>query len=142
MSFLNIFKRKKKVEKEKTPLGIKSKEAAEELKKIQKESPLAIIKSRLIRREAEEITSQDIRKVLKIMDRLLGDLPKEEIEEFAMSKDFELYKKVLSKFVPEVEHEEKLKKKVKDGKLTKEQIEKIDTRLRESIKKHKEKKIG
>lgn len=48
-----------------------------------------------------EVTEEDIREVLRITDELLGDLPEEEIEEFAKSEKFERYKKVLSRFLPE-----------------------------------------
>jgi len=40
----------------------------------------------------------DVRELLRITDALLGELPDEIIEQFANSKEFELYQKVLSKY--------------------------------------------
>jgi len=91
------------------------------------------------KKQEEEVTEEDIKKVLKIVDNLLGKLPEKEIEKFAMSKNFKLYKKVLKKFAFE-EHEKKLVKKVSRAALTKEQIEKIDSKVRESAKKHRKKR--
>ena len=41
---------------------------------------------------------KDIRRVLSIVDDLLGQLPDEVIDEFAKSKDFEIYERVISKY--------------------------------------------
>jgi hypothetical protein len=40
----------------------------------------------------------ELKRVLKMMDELLGILPKEEIEAFSKTKDYELYRKVLSRY--------------------------------------------
>jgi len=46
-----------------------------------------------------ELTSNDdeIRRLLKVLDGLLGELPKEVIERFSASEDFALYEKVFDK---------------------------------------------
>jgi hypothetical protein len=41
---------------------------------------------------------EDIKRVLVVLDDLLGKLPDRAIEEFSRSKDFELYDKVLKKY--------------------------------------------
>ena len=41
---------------------------------------------------------EEVKKVLKILDDLLGKLPKEVIDEFAVSEHFALYKKVMVRF--------------------------------------------
>jgi len=46
----------------------------------------------------ESLVDDDIRKVLLITDELLGKLPEQVIEEFASSKDFDLYQKVMYKY--------------------------------------------
>lgn len=92
-----------------------------------------------MKKNIEKVTDQDIRKALKIMDRLLEDLPKMDIDKFAKSEDFELYKKVLIKFVPEAEHEENLKKKFTERKLEGHHVKKIHVELKKKIKKHKDK---
>lgn len=45
----------------------------------------------------ETFFDEDVKKVLEITDELLGKLPDEVIDEFAQSKDFELYEKVINK---------------------------------------------
>lgn len=134
--------RRKREAKKKPGIKVMVKEKEGKLRKQEEIKGLAAGKAMPAGKGTEKVTNQDIRRVLKLMDKLLGDLPKEEIEEFAKSEDFELYKKVLERFVPEAGHEEELKEKFKDGKLTQEQIEKIDAKVRESIKKHKEDKYG
>jgi hypothetical protein len=44
------------------------------------------------------LLDDDVRKVLLITDDLLGNLPDKVIDEFAQSKEFELYEKVLSRY--------------------------------------------
>ena len=44
------------------------------------------------------VTKKDMKKVLKVTDKLLGDLPKEEINKFSKSSDSKLYKKVLKNY--------------------------------------------
>jgi len=46
----------------------------------------------------EPIIDEDVRKLLRITDELLGKLPEEVIEEFATSDDFVLYQKIMNKF--------------------------------------------
>jgi len=41
---------------------------------------------------------EDLRRLLKVLDQMLGQLPAEVIEKFSKSSDFELYEKVLDKF--------------------------------------------
>ncbi|MBU0761529.1 MAG: hypothetical protein KKD39_00745 [Candidatus Altiarchaeota archaeon] len=40
----------------------------------------------------------DVKEILAKMDRLLGDLPPGKIAEFAKSKEFKLYQKVLKRY--------------------------------------------
>ena len=40
---------------------------------------------------------QDVKRVLEIVDELLGKLPAETIEKFSKTKDHELYRKVLER---------------------------------------------
>ena len=47
--------------------------------------------------EPSPALDEDIKKVLLMVDDLLENLPEEKLEEFTNSKDFELYKKVISK---------------------------------------------
>jgi len=44
------------------------------------------------------VLDEDVAKVLKITDELLGNLSEEQISKFAQSKDFELYERVLNKY--------------------------------------------
>lgn len=46
----------------------------------------------------EPLIDEDVRKLLRITDELLGKLPEEVIEEFATSDDFVLYQKIMNKF--------------------------------------------
>lgn len=41
---------------------------------------------------------EDVKRLLKILDELLGKLPKEIVEEFASSEAYELYEKVLKRY--------------------------------------------
>ncbi len=78
----------KKLEQE----GITKEEWLEEQKKIQEK--LYQIREEVVTRrenERERLTKE----VLKILDDLLGKLPDEVIDEFARSKNFDLYKKVM-----------------------------------------------
>jgi len=47
---------------------------------------------------AASAVDEDLRKLLKVLDQMLGQLPAEIIEKFSKSSDFELYEKVLDKF--------------------------------------------
>lgn len=46
----------------------------------------------------KSVVDADAKKVLKVVDSLLGKLPDKVVNRFAKSKDFELYKKVLKKY--------------------------------------------
>ena len=46
----------------------------------------------------KKITDNDIRRVLKITDKLLGKLPKKEIDKFSKDYDSKVYKKVLKSY--------------------------------------------
>ncbi len=55
-------------------------------------------KGRIQKRAKErDVLLQDIKKLLELLDELLGDLPPEVIKRFANSKDFTLYESVLKK---------------------------------------------
>ncbi|MEA3458200.1 MAG: hypothetical protein U9R21_05930, partial [Candidatus Thermoplasmatota archaeon] len=56
-----------------------------------------IIGKREVERE-NPLLDDEIKKVLTITDNLLGKLPEEIIDEFAKSKDFELYEKIIGKY--------------------------------------------
>ncbi|MEM4308387.1 MAG: hypothetical protein QXU48_04930 [Thermoplasmata archaeon] len=45
-----------------------------------------------------ELSEEEIARVLKTLDELLGNLPEEKISEFAMSEEFKLYEKLLKKY--------------------------------------------
>lgn len=79
--------------------GLKRKEAKwkgkiseleEEIEKIKKEKDTLQTGKELANVEIEEI-----QKILSVLDNLLGNLPEDMIQEFAKSKDFELYEKVM-----------------------------------------------
>lgn len=81
----------------KSALELKGKEIEikgreKEIIKKEKELP----KSRIIKEKSSSM-DEDIKKVLKITDNLLEKLPDEEIDKFAKSNDFKLYRKVMEK---------------------------------------------
>ena len=43
-------------------------------------------------------SDQELKRTLKTLDDLLAKLPKEEIERFSKTKDFEIYKRVLKRY--------------------------------------------
>ncbi|MEM4257529.1 MAG: hypothetical protein QXL17_00010 [Candidatus Thermoplasmatota archaeon] len=45
-----------------------------------------------------DVLDEDVKQVLMITDELLGKLPENVIEDFAQSKDFEIYERVMSKY--------------------------------------------
>jgi len=47
--------------------------------------------------EAREL-DPEVKKVLKAVDELLAGLPKEKIDQFTKTRDYELYKKVLDRY--------------------------------------------
>lgn len=56
------------------------------------------IRQEVIKKAAESEKEKLTKKVLKILDDLLGKLPDEVIEEFARSENFDLYKKVMEMY--------------------------------------------
>ena len=44
------------------------------------------------------VVDEDLRKLLKVLDQMLGQLPEEAIERFSKSDDFTLYERILDKF--------------------------------------------
>jgi len=44
------------------------------------------------------VLDEDIRKLLKVLDQMLGQLPEEVIESFSKSEDFALYERILDRF--------------------------------------------
>lgn len=88
---------KKALELKGKEMELKGKE--KEIIKKEKELPKRekeLTKSKIIKEKGSSI-DEDTRKVLKITDNLLEKLPDDEIDKFAKSKDFELYKKVMEK---------------------------------------------
>ena len=86
-------KHKRKIEK-------KEENLLEEIKKILDEKNPEQKIYRLIENEKKKVdlVNKDVKKILSVMDDLLGKLSEEEIEKFAKSKDFGLYQKILTKF--------------------------------------------
>ena len=68
----------------------------EQQKKIQEK--LYQIRQEVIKKPAESEKDRLTKKVLKVLDDLLGKLPDEIIEEFARSENFDLYKKVMEMY--------------------------------------------
>jgi len=56
------------------------------------------LRQEVIKRSVESEKEKLTKQILQILDELLGKLPDEVIEEFARSKDFELYKKVMQMY--------------------------------------------
>ena len=56
------------------------------------------LREEVIKRSEESEKEKLTKEVLKVLDDLLGNLPDEIIEEFARSKNFELYKKVMEMY--------------------------------------------
>ncbi|RLF48821.1 MAG: hypothetical protein DRN20_03725 [Thermoplasmata archaeon] len=92
---------KKEEELKKREEEIKKKE--EELRKIEEEKEMLERKKKDIERRMAELRKteeeeEEVRKVLKILDDLLEQLPEEVIDKFALSDDFKLYEKVLDRY--------------------------------------------
>jgi chromosome segregation ATPase len=53
-----------------------------------------------VQRKISEATAvdEDLKRLLKVLDQMLGQLPEEMIEKFSKSEDFALYERVLDKF--------------------------------------------
>ena len=51
-----------------------------------------------ITRKKENGLDGETKKAFKIMDNLLGKLPKQEIKDFSKSKDYKTYRRVLHKY--------------------------------------------
>jgi uncharacterized protein YceH (UPF0502 family) len=47
----------------------------------------------------QDSVPHDVKRMLKLMDSLLAKLPRDQIDSFAKSKDFALYKRVMEKYV-------------------------------------------
>ena len=45
-----------------------------------------------------DLTAEEMEEVMKALDDLLGKLPEETINEFSKSKEFDLYKKLMSRY--------------------------------------------
>ncbi len=98
-------KQQKQEEKKKQQMEKQQKKEEKRLKKLQeqeeKKQHFCFWKKQAKDKVAEEsipVVDDDIKKVLLLTDDLLGKLPENVIEEFAQSKDFELYERVLSKY--------------------------------------------
>ena len=50
-----------------------------------------------IKQEMPKILTDDVKRVLRVTDDLLGQMPEDVVEKFVHSPDFELYKKVMKK---------------------------------------------
>ncbi len=48
--------------------------------------------------EEASIVDEDLKKLLKVLDQMLGQLPEESIDRFSKSEDFALYERVLDRF--------------------------------------------
>ncbi|MEM3413485.1 MAG: hypothetical protein QXE27_06025 [Thermoplasmata archaeon] len=46
----------------------------------------------------EELSDEEIARVLRVLDELLGTLPEEKIAEFAMTEEFKIYEKLLKRY--------------------------------------------
>lgn len=57
-----------------------------------------IIKEKEIGERAEEKIDEEVKKLLVVIDELLGKLPKEVIDEFVKSEEYKLYEKVLDRY--------------------------------------------
>ena len=85
--------KQKQLEKE----ALKKKKAEKKIKKASPEVKQPIPEKKKVEEESI-LLDKDIRKVLTIADKLLEKLPEEVIDEFAQSKDFELYERVITKY--------------------------------------------
>ena len=75
---------------------ISREEWMEQQRKIQEK--LYQLREEVVKKSAVSEKEKLTKEVLKILDELLGKLPDEVIEEFARSKDFDLYKKVMEMY--------------------------------------------
>ncbi len=70
-------------------------EREDELNKRERE---LITKEKEITERIEEKTDEEVKKLLIVMDELLGKLPKDVIDKFVKSEEYKLYKKVLDRY--------------------------------------------
>jgi hypothetical protein len=102
-------KEKKAKKPEKKPLFGKRKQDKDPVKtakqktgfftKKEQPSPSAAEPSRSEEEDIEQLTlDEEVKRVLRITDELLGKLPEDVIDNFAQSEDFTLYEKVLMKY--------------------------------------------
>ena len=54
--------------------------------------------TKLTETDIAAMLDEEIKQFLKIADDLLGKLPDDVIDEFAQSKDFEIYERVINKY--------------------------------------------
>jgi hypothetical protein len=70
-------------------------EREEELNRKEKE---LIMKEKELSQITEQKIDEDVKKLLKVLDELLGKLPKEIIDKFVKSEEYKLYEKVLERY--------------------------------------------
>lgn len=89
----NIGVIKEKIKKKEEEWKGKIEELEDELEKVREE------KEELKKKELETgVEIEEVRDILTVLDRLLGELPEEKIREFAQSEDFDLYEKIMDAF--------------------------------------------
>ena len=57
-----------------------------------------IMKEKELGGRVEEKIDEEVKKLLKVLDELLGKLPKEVIDKFVKSEEYNLYEKVLERY--------------------------------------------
>jgi len=88
---------KEKPKKEKKKFNLKFKKEKKVVKsKVKKEKPPEM--KEFISKKEKKVLDNDVEKLLPIIDELLEKLPEDVIDEFAQSKKFELYEKVMTKY--------------------------------------------
>jgi hypothetical protein len=73
-------------------------EAEEHAMKLE-EAKMTNVLAEAMNAPATESVPHDVKRMLKLMDTLLAKLPRDQIDSFAKSKDFALYKRVMEKYV-------------------------------------------
>ncbi|MEK6849729.1 MAG: hypothetical protein AABY01_04140, partial [Nanoarchaeota archaeon] len=72
---------------------------AEEEVKIKAEEKKLVEHSDEIMAQNQKTIPADVKKVLKMMDRLLGEMPEAEVKKFARSEEFYIYRDVLKRYL-------------------------------------------
>ncbi len=72
---------------------------AEEEVKIKAEEKKLVEHSDEIMAQNQKTIPADVKKVLKMMDRLLGEMPEAEVKKFARSEEFDIYRDVLKRYL-------------------------------------------